>query len=490
MAWGLRRRTRSSFRFMGLLPKMDVATPAAMVGTIAPAKENRPRQLDSLTGLRFFAAFFILFAHACDWVAPFQDNGTIQHYGTVTSVYGMPLFFVLSGFVIHYNYGQLFSRTRFRWAALEFFGARFARLYPLFIACFAVGLIVDCTYNWVHPHPWWWAELVVHFVTMTQSWFYLVIFDDRLMMNNAFGLAWSISTEFFFYICYMALVFFLLQLHSLRRTIVAWLIFSIVAVGFFIFMKLHVDHFMQIAKDHIHHFLSREEHWDSSFYRWFFYYSPYCRIFEFILGCLTAQLYLKTRERPISRREERWSHLALGAALVILLVMGVLFVTPNAFPRINDYLQFLALNFLCAIPIAVLIFCVSRYDTRISRLLCMTQLVALGEISYSIYSVHTWTLRIFIRDSVNFSPTAGVDAIARITLGIALTLVVATATYRLIEVRGRTWLRRFFERQNVVWLGLRADNLRSEAPGATSCLAATVSLFLFLGVCLAYQLIR
>ena len=470
---------------------MDIASPATASGNVAPPKENRPRQLDSLTGLRFFAAFFILFAHACDWLAPFNDNDTIRHYGPVASVYGMPLFFVLSGFVIHYNYGQLFGRTRFRWAALEFFGARFARLYPLFITCFAVGLIVDCTYQWIQPHPWWWIELVAHFVTMTQSWFYLIVFDDhRLLMNNAFGLAWSISTEFFFYICYMGLVFFLLQLRSLRHTIAAWLIFSIIAFGFFVFVKFHIGHFMQIAKDHIHHFVSTEERWDSSFYRWFFYYSPYSRIFEFILGCLTAQLYLKTRERPISRREAQWSYLALGVALVILLVIGVLFVMPDALPRISDYLQFLALNFLCAIPIAVLIFCVSRYDTWVSRFLCLSQLVALGEISYSIYSVHTWTLRIFIRDPVNFSSLGLADAIVRIGLGTAVTLVVATATYRLIEVGGRSWLRRFFDRQTVSLFGLRAANLRVQAPGIASCITATVSLCLFLGACLTYQLIR
>jgi peptidoglycan/LPS O-acetylase OafA/YrhL len=310
------------------------------------------------------------------------------------------------------------------------------------------------------------------------------------MMNNAFGLAWSISTEFFFYLCYMGLVFFLLQLRTLRYTIVVWLMFAVAALGLFVLMKLHVNHFMQIAKNHIDHFVSRENRWDSSFYRWFFYYSPYSRIFEFILGCLTAQLYLQTRERPISRREEQWSYLALGAALVVLLVIGVLFVVPNAFPGINDYLQFLALNFLCAIPIAVLIFCVSRYDTPVSRFLCLSQLVALGEISYSIYSVHTWTLRIFIRDPVNISPTAVADALVRIGLGIAVTLVVATATYRLIEVHGRTWLRRFFDRQTVNFFGLRADNLRARAPEIGSCVTAALSLCLFLGVCLAYQLIR
>jgi peptidoglycan/LPS O-acetylase OafA/YrhL len=71
-------------------------------GEIASQSTSRP-PIPALTGLRFFAAFFILFAHACDWCAQFQDSQIRTYFGLV-SIYGMPLFFVLSGFVIHYNY--------------------------------------------------------------------------------------------------------------------------------------------------------------------------------------------------------------------------------------------------------------------------------------------------------------------------------------------------------------------------------------------------
>jgi peptidoglycan/LPS O-acetylase OafA/YrhL len=193
------------------------------------------------------------------------------------------------------------------------------------------------------------------------------------------------------------------------------------------------------------------------------------------------------RERPVTRSEERWSHLALAAALVSLFGAGAVFLSPPTFP-FHGIVQFLSLNFLCAVPIGVLIFCVSRYPTGISRFLCLTPLVLLGEVSYSIYSVHTWTLRIFIRDPVNFTRLGAVDAVVRIALGIGLTLVLATATYRLIEVPGRAGLRRFFGRSTMALFGPRADNFRGKGPGIASGFVATGSLILFLVACLTYQL--
>src|SRR5215469_14977200 len=109
-------------------------------------------QLKALHGLRFLAAFCILFGHSCTWLANFNDNDAFHRFGGYFSIYGMPLFFVLSGFVIHYNYSRLFSTMRSRWAILEFLGARFARIYPLFICFFVVGLAVDGVLQWLNHH--------------------------------------------------------------------------------------------------------------------------------------------------------------------------------------------------------------------------------------------------------------------------------------------------------------------------------------------------
>ena len=63
----------------------------------------------------------------------------------------MPLFFVLSGFVIHYNYAESIQ-TGGASALLNFFSARFARLYPLYFCAIAYDLINSYSYYQVKPH--------------------------------------------------------------------------------------------------------------------------------------------------------------------------------------------------------------------------------------------------------------------------------------------------------------------------------------------------
>src|SRR5437016_5848677 len=110
---------------------------------------DRLPQIPALTGLRFFAAFFILFAHAADWLAQFQDTN-IRRQFAVTALYGMPLFFVLSGFVIHYNYAKLFTSRGTVRATCEFAAARFARLFPLYFFLLLIALFADDFVGKVH----------------------------------------------------------------------------------------------------------------------------------------------------------------------------------------------------------------------------------------------------------------------------------------------------------------------------------------------------
>ena len=92
--------------------------------------------------LTFFRRSCILTEHAGAWLAQFT-NSDVNKYLTVWGIFGMPLFFVLSGFVIHYNYRRLFlSRTAAR-ATCEFAAARFARLFPLYMCLLIVSFCAD-----------------------------------------------------------------------------------------------------------------------------------------------------------------------------------------------------------------------------------------------------------------------------------------------------------------------------------------------------------
>ena len=117
-------------------------------------------------------------------------------------------------------------------------------------------------------------------------------------------------------------------------------------------------------------------------------------------------------------------------------------------------------------------------------------MVLLGDLSYSIYTVHTWTLRLFERRPGSFRPGLGIEAVIRIALAIALTLILSSATYRLIEVPARGWLRRAVKRRLEKVFGPREQNLAPAGWGSYRYRVGTMIGFLVvLAGLVAYQFV-
>jgi peptidoglycan/LPS O-acetylase OafA/YrhL len=87
-----------------------------------------PEYLDSISGLRFFAALHIVLLHTfrASWL-PEPVDRLMRWGGSTTS-----LFFILSGFILTYVYAQ--PRAGLRITDREFWWRRAVRLYPLAIA--------------------------------------------------------------------------------------------------------------------------------------------------------------------------------------------------------------------------------------------------------------------------------------------------------------------------------------------------------------------
>jgi peptidoglycan/LPS O-acetylase OafA/YrhL len=422
------------------------------------AAEATLPQIPALTGLRFFAAFFILFSHAVDWLAPFQDSNIGAKLAFV-AMYGMPLFFVLSGYVIHYNYRRLFIKKGMLRATCEFAAARFARLYPLYFLLVLVAICADNFISKVYNSPELLLSILSYFLTLTQSWWY-VVYSKQLLINWLFPLSWSISTEMFFYAAYVAVVFLIIPLRSARIAAIVALGFALTTMMLFMASRRHLSEILDVAQRRVPDFIDADGDFQHSYYRWLFYFSPYARVFEFFLGCLAAHASVLIQSRKISLHELRFANLGLIVSLASLASAGALYLGAGGLPAVNLYVRHLALNFLCAPAISFVLFYVGRYSTAFTRFLSSPVLVALGDTSYSIYLIHTWTLRVFIHPAPVLNWIWAIDAALRVLFGIAFTLLAAYATYQLIEVPSRFWLRRKFGHAIALSFGVE----RSEVP--------------------------
>lgn len=156
----------------------------------------QPADLRAVTALRFFAAAWVaLYAFWPDLAVGFTPNIVAKGY------LGVELFFVLSGFILSHVYLEAVGEKRFRYRA--FLWARVARVYPLHLAtlfgvmalglgALAVGMSIDGS---------------------VLSWRSL---PANLLMVHAWGFApeagwnhpsWSISAEWFAYLCFPVFAF-------------------------------------------------------------------------------------------------------------------------------------------------------------------------------------------------------------------------------------------------------------------------------------------
>jgi peptidoglycan/LPS O-acetylase OafA/YrhL len=410
---------------------------------------SSPRaDVPALTGLRFIAAFSVLIAHGVSWTLQGHETFRGVIYWIIQlSGFGMTLFFVLSGFVIHYNYAHLVTDGRFRGIGV-FLWARFARLYPLFVLMMLIYVLAGSrTHDLLTGHAERFGSTlraIPYFLFSVQSWFYVLIDDNPLLSAIGGGspITWSISTEWFFYFSYPCIAWLILRARTPRfalLAVLAWcFLWSAAVIALF-------DQRVAINAWSIARFgpmADSDDHLQESFVRWLFYYSPYLRIGEFILGALVCQLYRLLQKRPINPRENvTGGAIFLVAALSVVPIMYLSYGadSPNIFSKMN-------MNFALAPSAALLIFCGARYDNAVIRLLTSTPAILLGEASYSIYLVHEFVLASAVKLTGSAQHTLGYDLV-KLVLLFAIVLLISLGLYAYYEAPARKWLRRRWSRQ-------------------------------------------
>lgn len=314
-------------------------------------------KLNSLTSLRFFAAACIVFGHA---QAVFGVKLT-----TIALQQGVSLFFVLSGFILAYNYREFSNISEY----LLFYKARFARIWPLHISCILIMVLI-VPKNMIYAN----FKLLIENLLLIQGW--IPIRNTNLSVN---GVAWSISTEFFFYLCFPFIIKYIRKY---------WPIILIVIFGLLVAM-ISISNFYHLSNDSS---LPGVSNFST------IYVSPLSRIFEFYIGVST--LYLFNWTKKLFADIEKWKSTFLEFIAVILAIFSMWFTPKIAYTyelnaAIGQPYEMWMKSSGSVFAFALLIYIFALQNGKITSFLSTRIFIILGEISFATYLIHTIILNFF-----------------------------------------------------------------------------------------------
>jgi peptidoglycan/LPS O-acetylase OafA/YrhL len=346
------------------------------------------RDLPSLTGLRWVAAFLVFAFHSAGYGVTTTPWWHLTRFGFI----GVSFFFVLSGVVLTWSMrpGQ---------RAGTFYWRRFARIYP---AHLVTGVVAILLYVFVMPpHKPVWAGLLA--LLLLHAWP-----PTQTVQSAANGVSWSLSAEAFFYSTFPWLTRAMGRWsHRGRIAFVAAVLgtcsaaavtFSFVAGG----------------------------RYDVPAYE-----NPAIRFGEFVLG-VALGLALREGWVPRLRVSVAWAAAAAAAGASLLIGLAVDWPVPRGLADV-----------LAVGPLAMVLMAYAGRDL-IGRRSWMASrwAVYLGQLSFAFYLVHQLVLDLVLKRWMPLTTASVPGALLRTAVALVLSLAGAAALHHGVELRGQRLLTR------------------------------------------------
>lgn len=331
---------------------------------------KRHHNLDYLRGL---AAFGIMTFHYFSWSYGHLDAQSIV--GRI-GIYGVSIFYILSGLTLYLVYFDKMSLTLAGLA--DFFKKRILRIFPLlWLVIFAVLLLA-------RKMP----DLEILFLNLTGLFGFVK--RDSYIPDGA----WSIGNELVFYLFFPVFVM-LTKKHKLLMAILGIIITAI----YFHFSFVQLTNTKTLAV------------------QWLDYINPFNQLFLFLSGFLIAHFFYT----------KSLTNLQTTIFLVVSVLLFAILPSEKDPIHIVTGVNRLAFTFIC------IIICLSFYKSNfILPGYLHRPLATLGEISYSVYLLHPLAFSITSIILNKFVPQYSKNL--QLPLSVIFTLVASYFVYHSIEV--------------------------------------------------------
>ena len=369
----------------------------------------RTGEIKALSGLRIVAAVWVVLFH----FRPLLEQAAPGFRSALAPVLdcgaqGVDLFFILSGFVLTWNYLDRMGDS-FSWrSTLHFLWLRLSRVWPVYLVTMHLAVLwIIFTLNVGHvPSEAAGSLTAMNYVRqflLVQLWF-APYFDG----TSWDGPAWSISAEWLAYILFGALVLVIFRIA--RATRARGLIYLAVAASLPPVVLLMATGL---------------------------FYTPWSWlpriIMQFTAGALICAAVRKLRPSDRARTGAGIASLLLAAGIV-----GILYwLDANPIPTIYDSAGLVDVLF---VP---LVLTLAIGAGTLPALLSLRPIVYLGHVSFSLYMVHelvhtSWNWMVLQFELRLGSDIAGKGVLLAL---FAVALVGAVSLYHLVEEPARKWMR-------------------------------------------------
>ncbi|WP_207263550.1 acyltransferase [Pseudomonas sp. GW101-3H06] len=314
-------------------------------------RNERFETISALTGLRFIAALMVFFSHY-----PLIGLGSFPERIMASGYAGVTFFFVLSGFIITYNYIDKFESKPLHNTPM-YLWARFSRVYPLYI--------LTMLFVWLQKDA---VSPLTIYLFAAQAWH-----PDASVIGGLNSPAWSISVEAFLYLCFPVLIPLFKRIGILRPSVkmaAAALLVVVVQLSLAGYLALPPRHDLPFTDP-------------NSAHRWLYNF-PLTRILDFTLGIFAAAYFCRSNQNK--NHEKHWSYAAYSSIISIIALMA----------SKANYLSSFSWDASYAGLFALLILAIAKTsESFLSRLLSIKPVVLLGEASFAFYLIHIIALPLF-----------------------------------------------------------------------------------------------
>jgi peptidoglycan/LPS O-acetylase OafA/YrhL len=369
----------------------------------------RSGEIKALTGLRIIAAVWVVLFHfrplLQDAAPGFRDAlAPVLNCGAQ----GVDLFFILSGFVLTWNY---LDRMGCAWSAratLHFLWLRLARVWPVYLVTLHLAAVwVIFTLHVGHVPSKDVSQLTavsyVRQILLVQLWFQ-PYFDG----SSWDGPAWSISAEWLAYLLFGALVLVIFRMmHATRARSLMWLAVAASLPPVVLLL------------------LSGQ------------FYTPWSWlpriVMQFTAGALVAGAVSRLRPTDRSRRAAGYLSVLLLAAIVGLLYR----VDAHPLHGVQDTGGLVDVLF---VPLVMML---AIGAGSLPWLLSTRLMVYGGQISFCLYMVHELMHTAWIWTAEQFQLTLHDDVGKLLVVGLlTITVGAAIVLFHFVEEPARRWMRR------------------------------------------------